>query len=404
MADEASLHVSDYASDYVREIQAIGAVPRVLETVAALTGLRFTCIAHVTATSWTACAVHDRLGFGIKPGDQLAIQTTICQEVHDTREAVIIDDAHASDQVNRADSARLYGFRGYVAIPIYRRDGFYFGTLCGIDPEPVRLSQGPTVAALTLFAELVSCKLESERSLREAHSALLSERETAELREQFIAVLGHDLRTPLNAILNRAELLFRRHEDAPTRHSLERIRASALRIEGLVDNVVDFTRGRMGAGLALDLRMHAGVDVLLEQVVEELRAAHPERELVTDIETGLILCCDLQRMAQLLSNLVKNALVHGTKREPVRIRAHTEGEHFYLTVGNDGEDLSPDVIGQLFKPYWRAISRTGDDGLGLGLYIVDQIARGHHGSIGVTSHGGHTTFTFTMAARSIGAC
>lgn len=390
MADEEYLHV--------REIQAIHAVPRILETVTALTGLRFTCIAHVTAHSWQACAVHDLIGFGIKAGDQPAIQSTICEEVEATRQAVIIDDADAVEGRLADFVPRLNGFRSYFSIPIFRRDGFYFGTLCGIDPEPRPLSAPATVATLKLFAELISCQLDSERSLRETQSALLSERETAELREQFIAVLGHDLRTPLNAILNRVELLFKRHEDAPTRHALSRIRTSAQRIEGLVDNVVDFTRGRMGAGLALDLRLHTHVDLALEHVVEELRGAHPERELVTEIEAGMRLRCDLQRLCQLLSNLVKNALVHGNHHEPVIIRARIDVDGFLLTVGNDGEELSPEVIGSLFKPYWRAISRTGDDGLGLGLYIVDQIARGHHGSIGVTSHGGHTTFTFTMPA------
>jgi len=390
MADEDLLHVG--------EIQAIHAVPRILETVTALTGVRFACIAHVTEHSWLACAVHDLIGFGIQAGDQLAIEDTVCEVVRSTRQAVIIDDAAAEDCPYAAFAPRLNGYRSYFSIPIFRRDGLYFGTLCGTDPEPLPLSAPATVAALTLFAELISCQLESERSLRETQSALLSERETAELREQFIAVLGHDLRTPLNAILNRVELLFKRHEDAPTRQALSRIRTSAQRIEGLVESVVDFTRGRMGTGLALDLRLHLDVDLVLEQVVEELRAAHPERELVTEIEAGMRLRCDLQRLAQLVSNLVKNALVHGDRAEPVKIRARVDIDGFLLTVGNDGEELSPETIGSLFKPYWRAISRTGDDGLGLGLYIVDQIARGHHGSIGVTSHGGHTTFTFTMPA------
>lgn len=390
MADEDLLHVG--------EIQAIHAVPRILETVTALTGVRFACIAHVTEHGWLACAVHDLIGFGIQAGDHLAIGDTVCEVVRSTQQAVIIDDADAEDCPYAALVPRLNGYRSYFSIPIFRRDGIYFGTLCGADPAPLPLSAPATVATLTLFAELISCQLESDRSLREAQSALLSERATAELREQFIAVLGHDLRTPLNAILNRVELLFRRHEDAPTRHALSRIRTSAQRIEGLVENVVDFTRGRMGAGLALDLRLHTDVDLALEQIIEELRAAHPERELVTEIEAGMSLRCDLQRLAQLVSNLVKNALVHGDRQEPVRIRARVDVDGFLLTVGNDGEELSPEAIGSLFKPYWRAISRTGDDGLGLGLYIVDQIARGHHGSIGVTSHGGHTTFTFTMPA------
>ena len=389
----------DNVLQHVSEIQAIGVVPRVLETVVALTGVRFACIAHVTATSWTACAVHDLIDFGLKPGDQLEVGATVCQEVHATRQPVVIDDVRHCPPHYRDYIPLLNGYHSYFSVPIFRRDGLYFGTLCGTDPEPRQLSQAPTLATLTLFAELISNQLDSELSLREARSDLLSERETAELREQFIAVLGHDLRTPLNAILNRVELLRRRHDDPHTMHSLDRIRASALRIEGLVDNVVDFTRGRMGDGLALDLRKHTGVEELLEQVVEELRGVYPDRTIVADIAPRLTLRCDAQRLAQLLSNLLKNALVHGDKLHPAVVTARINANQcFVLEVSNGGPDLSPAVMSHLFKPYWRAISRTGNDGLGLGLYIVDQIVRAHGGTICVSSRDGTTTFTFVMPA------
>lgn len=372
------------------------AVPRMLETVAALTGLRFVCIAHVTANSWTACAVYDRLGFGLAPGAQLDVTTTLCEEVRDTRAAVIIDSVRDSDCYRGHHTPRIYGFQSYFSIPIFRPDGFYFGTLCGLDPEPAKLSEGATVPALTLFAELISRQLETERSLDATRSALLSERDTAELREQFIAVLGHDLRTPLSAILSGTELLARRHDDPFTVQMVERMRSSARRMAGLVDNVVDFTRGRMGSGLALELARHEDVDRVLEQVVDELRGAYPARAIDGGIARGIGLRCDPPRLAQLLSNLLKNALVHGEPAQPVEVKAGIDDAGFVLEVSNAGAPLDPAVIAQLFNPYWRATSRAGDEGLGLGLYIVDQIARGHGGAIGVASEGGRTTFKFSM--------
>jgi hypothetical protein len=392
MADEA---VSDLLS-YVGEIQAIGAVPRILETVAALTGLRFVCIAHVTATSWTTCAVHDRLGFGLRPGDPLDVDTTICRDVHQTLQPVIIDSVRHSERYRDHPTPRIYSFQSYFSIPIVRPDGFYFGTLCGIDPEPARLSNEATVSALTLFAELISRQLESERSLRAARTALFSERETAELREQFIAVLGHDLRTPLGAILSGTEVLARRLDSSAERQVVERIRRSARRIAALVDDVVDFTRGRMGSGIPLDLREHEDIGAVLEQVIDELHGIYPERRLECAIAPGLALRCDPQRLAQLLSNLLKNALVHGDPQRPITVTATIDGQSFILSVTNEGPDLNPAVIAQLFKPYWRASSRAGDEGLGLGLYIVDQIALGHGGAIRVRSSEGRTSFSFSM--------
>ncbi len=388
----------DSLSSHVKEIQAMAAVPRMLETVAALTGLRFVCIAHVTANSWTTCAVYDQLGFGLVPGAPLDVTTTLCEEVRENRQTIVIDSVRDSERYRDHHTPRIYGFQSYFSIPIFRPDGFYFGTLCGLDPEPARLSEGATVEALTLFAELVSRQLESERSLNAANTALVSERDTAELREQFIAVLGHDLRTPLSAVLNGAELLALRHDDPFTLKVAGSIRSSALRMSGLVDNVVDFTRGRMGSGLALELCRHADVDRVLEQVIDELRNAHPEHVIDSDIARGLALHCDPQRLAQLLSNLIKNALIHGAPACPVKVNAGIHDGGFVLEVSNAGPPLEPAIIDQLFKPYWRARSRRGDDGLGLGLYIVDQIARAHGGAIGVQSSEERTTFTFSMPA------
>ncbi|MFC5461423.1 ATP-binding protein [Massilia niabensis] len=380
----------------VEEIQAISAVPKILETVAAMTGLRFVCIAHVTDESWTACAVLDKLDFGLQPGGELDVTTTLCEEVRDCGRAVIIDSVHDSDQYREHHTPRIYGFQSYFSIPIFRSDGQYFGTLCGLDPEPARLSDSVTVSTMHLFAELVSKQLDADNKLVTARADLLTERETAELREQFIAVLGHDLRTPLGSILLGTEVLALKHPDPDTRPVVERIRRSAVRMASLVDDVVDFTRGRMGTGIVMTMR-DAAVDLTLEQVVDEMRGLYPQRVIEAAIAPGLHLHCDPERIAQLLSNLLKNALVHGSAHTPVSVSASLAGREFVLSVMNEGDELPQSVIAHLFKPYWRAASRSGSEGLGLGLYIVDQIARAHGGTIEVSSNGGTTAFVFRMA-------
>ncbi|MGJ9420503.1 sensor histidine kinase [Massilia sp. CMS3.1] len=342
-------------SKRVEEIQAISAVPKILETVAAMTGLRFVCIAHVTDDSWTACAV--------------------------------LDCAH--------HTPRIDGFQSYFSIPIFRADGAYFGTLCGLDPEPARLTDSVTVSTMHLFADLVSKQLDADNKLVEARADLSSERETAELREQFIAVLGHDLRTPLGSILLGTDLLALEHPDPESRPIVERIRSSATRMAALVDDVLDFTRGRMGAGIPMRLR-DADVEGTLEQVVDEMRGLYPQRPIEATIAPGLWLRCDPERVAQLLSNLLKNALVHGSDDAPVRVAASMVKGELVLSVANAGAELPQGVIDGLFKPYWRAASRSGDEGLGLGLYIVEQIARAHGGTIEVSSKGGATVFLFRL--------
>ena len=380
----------------VDEIQAIGAVPKILETVAAMTGLGFVCIAHVTDDAWITCAVLDKLEFGLKPGDELDVTTTLCEEVRDTGRSVIIDHVAESTQYAGHHTPRIYGFQSYFSIPVSRTDGRYFGTLCGLDPKPIKLSDPVTVSTLHLFAELISKQLDAENRQQAARSDLSSERETAELREQFIAVLGHDLRTPLGSIALGADLLALKVADPALLPVVERIRRSARRMASLVDDVMDFTRGRMGSGIRLKLRRHDSVHLTLEQVIDEMRGLHPARVIAASIPELLCLDCDPERLAQLLSNLLANALVHGNAGSPVQVDARHEDGKFVLSVSNEGQELPPEVIAQLFKPYWRATSRPGSEGLGLGLYIVDQIARAHGGKIDVTSSAGRTAFTFTL--------
>ena len=382
--------------DYVKEIQSIKAVPRILETVSSMTGLGFVCVAHVTEEAWVTCAVLDKLGFGLKPGDPLDVRTTLCREVRAAKAPIVIDCVNESIAFRDHHTPKMYGFESYFSVPVYRPDGAYFGTLCGLDPKRARLSDPATVSTMTLFAELISGQLESARTLADAEAALQRERETAELREQFIAVLGHDLRTPLGAIQTGVDLLKRKHSDPGTQPLLERMERSVGRMSALVDDVVDFARGRMGGGIALALRREDHLDVVFEQVIEELRGIYPERKLVTTIQKNLRLLCDAGRLAQMLSNLLKNALVHGSADYPIRVAAHSVEGTFYLMVTNQGEELTPRVSAQLFKPFWRAATEQPRDGLGLGLFIVSEIARSHGGEIDVLSAGSTTSFRFTM--------
>lgn len=380
---------------YVREIEAIGAVPKILETVASLTGVGFVAIAHVAETSWTACAVWDKLDFGLKAGDGLDVTTTLCEEVRSTRGSIVIDHVELSEQYREHRTPRIYGFQSYFSIPILRRDGSYFGTLCGLDPKPMTLSAATTVSTLELFAQLVSGQLETERLHVAAQTDLSDERETAELREQFIAVLGHDLRTPLNAFQNGVDLLGMKTRDDAMLQILQRMGRSVDRMSALVDDLVDFTRGRMGGGIAVSLREERGLELQFGQVIAELRAIHPEAEIVDIIQSGISLCCDAGRLCQLLSNLIKNAIVHGAQA-PVQVLVTCTDRRFFMSVTNEGDALPPHVVQQLFKPYWRSPSSTHHEGLGLGLYIVAEIARAHQGAIDVASLDGRVCFTFSM--------
>jgi sigma-B regulation protein RsbU (phosphoserine phosphatase) len=239
--------------------------------------------------------------------------------------------------------------------------------------------------------ELVDARTTATESLR-------SERETAELREQFIAVLGHDLRNPLAAISAGARILQRSGalQGQKELRVVDMINGTVSRMSDLIDNILDFARGRLGGGIKLSRDTNRPLEPVLEQVVDELRTALPGRVIKTDLSITEPVNCDRMRIGQLVSNLIGNALTHGAADQPVRVGARTEGGLFELWVANQGDPIPEPAMDKLFEPFFRGNVRDSRQGLGLGLHIASQIAQAHGGRIAVTSTPEETRFIFTM--------
>src|SRR6478609_814837 len=204
---------SIFQSD-IDAVQRIDAVPRILNVICQTTGMGFAAVARVTEQRWICCAVRDEIEFGLKPGGELKVETTICHEIRQSHKAVIIDHVADDQMFCGHHTPAMYGFQSYISVPIILADGTFFGTLCAIDPRPARLNNPQTVGMFKLFAELIATHLDAANRLAASEARLLGERETSELREQFIAVLGHDLRNPLASIAAGTKLLTRGNRDA----------------------------------------------------------------------------------------------------------------------------------------------------------------------------------------------
>ena len=139
----------------------------ILRTVCDGSGMGFAAVARVTEDRWIACQVEDRIEFGLEPGGELKIKETICDEIRDSGEAVVFDDASTDIKWSRHPVPVLYGFRSYVAIPVYLDDGSFFGTLCAIDPEPRRVTDEGIVTLFTDLARQVG-RILSQQLVEEA--------------------------------------------------------------------------------------------------------------------------------------------------------------------------------------------------------------------------------------------
>ena len=381
----------------IRTIQSIEAVPHIMKMLSDVTGLRFICVARVTEDNWTMCAVYDQVNFNLIPGDQLDIKTTFCSQVRKSTKAIVIEHAKKDDVYRQSEIPKMYGFESYFSFPIYNQNGNFFGTLCGLDPRPAVLKTDKIESQIKSFAELISRQMEVDDRLAAVETDLISEQAAAKLREQYIAILCHDLRTPLSALKMGVDFLVDHASDATSQKVLARMDNSAKRMTRLISDVMDFTHGQMGKGIQLNVKPASDLKSVLVHTVSELSGLHPDREILADIIIDGTFSCDPERISQLLSNLLINAIVHGDAAQPIKVMANIEEETLTLSVSNGGTPISADVIDKLFHPFWRNEKNKKTGGLGLGLFIASQIAEAHKGSLMVHSDENETVFSFKAA-------
>jgi phosphoserine phosphatase RsbU/P len=228
----------------------------------------------------------------------------------------------------------------------------------------------------------------------EAQASLLSERETAALRDQFIAVLGHDLRNPLASIDAGTRLLLKTRLDDKAKALVGMMQNSVGRMSNLISNVLDFARGKLGGGFVIERTTAQPLQPVLKVVADELASSNPNRAIELNFAFADPIDCDCERIGQMFSNLLANALTHGASDKPIRVEAMTDQETFRLSVSNSGPPISPAIMNDLFLPFRRG--EGNKQGLGLGLFIAAEIARAHGGALSVVSSEHETRFTFQM--------
>jgi len=193
------------------------------------------------------------------------------------------------------------------------------------------------------------------------------------------------LRNPLQAVYSAGVLLEKRLTDPALQSVAGRIRINVKRMTSLINDILDFARGRLGEGMGVKIKDVDDMDAGLYAVVREFQDGQPERQILANISVTRRVRCDLGRVQQVASNLIGNALKHGAPQGPVKVSARAEDSEFVLDVWNTGEPIAPESIDKICEPFWRQSTTGNREGLGLGLYICSQIVRAHGGTLSVTS-------------------
>jgi signal transduction histidine kinase/FixJ family two-component response regulator len=273
--------------------------------------------------------------------------------------------------------------------PDGRLEDVYFNFVYAPLRDPTGMIEGILLAAFDVTA-VVQARRVSEQARQGAEAAERAQRAIVEFQERFVAVLGHDLRNPLAALSMATALLRRRlapAADEAVGRTLGRIETSTRRMTRMVEQILDLTRSRIGGGIVVN---PAPVDLgtVLTGAVDELRTAHPHRAIVLRCP-AISGSWDRDRMEQVFSNLIGNAIHHGDAKQPVTVEARDEGHQVCIEVHNHGAPIPGSLLPVLFEPFRRG-ERDGQSantaGLGLGLYISQQIVLAHGGDIQVHSH------------------
>ncbi|HEY6147809.1 MAG TPA: HAMP domain-containing sensor histidine kinase, partial [Thermoanaerobaculia bacterium] len=230
---------------------------------------------------------------------------------------------------------------------------------------------------------------------RDITAVRAAERERQKIRDLYLGILGHDLRNPLNTIVASLYTLERKVQPE-LRHIFPRISRSADRMARMIDQLLDFTRARLGEGLRLYPRP-ANLRDICAGVVEELEPQSPGR-IRFSADGNFESEWDGDRIAQVLSNLITNALDYGSPDCSVDVRLGRESGMARIEVSNEGPPIPEELRPTIFEPFRRG---TGDEqrnrrGLGLGLFITREIVRAHRGTIELVSEGGRTTFILRL--------
>lgn len=216
------------------------------------------------------------------------------------------------------------------------------------------------------------------------------------MMELLTGVVGHDLRNPLHAILTCAHSVLRQVETPGAQSSMKRIITAGHRMQRMIDQLLDLTRLRVGGGIPLRL---APVDLgkVLDQIVLETRASSPGWTITVEVTGTATGIWDADRLAQAISNLIGNAIQHGTRADGIHVAIDASAEADVAVAIRNGGTIPADVLPVLFNPF-RVIhhGREKARGLGLGLYITRQIAVAHGGDVDVTSDDGHTVFRIRL--------
>ncbi|QSB28677.1 ATP-binding protein [Flavobacterium sp. CLA17] len=410
----------------ILNIQNIPMVPKLLSVICQTTGMGFAAVARVTEDRWITCAAEDHLEFGLKPGDELQVKTTICNDIRQNIQPVIIDNVSEDPDFHDHHTPAMYKLQSYISIPIIRQDGSFFGTLCAIDPKPNSLKTFKVREMFALFADLISFhiaaveqEVASKTILKEKNTLLekteVQKKKAEKLKsdveeklieknislekmnselEAFNYISSHDLQEPLRKIQLFTDIIEKEEADNLSekgKHAFDKIRISAFRMQNLINDLLIYSKTKF------DERKFESKDLntIANDVIEDLSEEVQNKNIHFEIgNLGRLAVIEFQ-FRQLLYNLISNSIkfsdpnreliikitaktIHGLDSDYEKLLPDTK--YCNITIEDNGIGFDPAYTEKIFGLF-QALHTKPTKSTGIGLTIVKRIVENHKGFI-----------------------
>jgi len=412
-------HLNKSFQEDVENIGKITIIPNLLDVVCEITGMGFAAIARVTEEKWMACYVRDDISFGLKPGDELAIDTTICNEIRQHQEAVIIDHVTKDELFKYHHTPAQYGFQSYISVPIMRKDNTFFGTLCAIDPNPHYLSKPEIIKMFRLFCDLISFHLDAieqldankvdmkaqlsfssklEEKIRERTAELDEKNETLlrtnkELQE-FNYISSHDLQEPLRKIqtyVSKIQATESSNLSSDGTAYFQKVRESAQRMQSLINDLLTYSQTQKTNEQFKNVDLRS----LLSEVLEDLTDEINEKSALVNIGPMCSVKVIPFQFRQIFYNIIGNAIKYSSEERQPRIEVISEivkgnqikdslpgdASYCHIRISDNGIGFNQDHSDKIFELFQRLHNKSEFSGTGIGLAIVKKIIENHKGFI-----------------------
>jgi signal transduction histidine kinase len=386
----------------IEAVKRIPIVPTMLEVICRSTGMGFAAIARVTEDRWIACSVRDEIQFGLKPGGELKIETTLCNEIRDSHKAIIIDDVANDEQYRHHHTPRIYGLKSYISMPIFLKSGEFFGTLCAIDPNPAQLKNPKIIGMFNLFAELISFHLHSldilEQSTLALHDANRQLEDAVSENRQYQHISNHNLQEPLRKIRVYSSILVEAAED----NNPEQTRQIALKVNTLAQKFTMMIKDISDLSNLND--KEASIELVdLNKVLSDV-CLHLEPQLhiknaTINKDVLPVIQAIPSQMEQLFYHLIKNAVKFSKPDQPAVLTITcTElppyqasqqllpaGKYCEISVTDNGIGIEKPQLEKIFDIFQQLAPDNTLEGFGVGLAHCRKIVRNHGGIISAKS-------------------